>query len=91
MENQRIKKVGTRKLENTKTFIEFSQIIDDAYANWEDHNSTKKTKVLTVFDKKTSHIITELFLKGRELNISLVFISQSHFTVPKTIRLQASH
>ena len=34
-------------------------------------------------DKKLSPIVTELFLRGRELNISLVFISQSYFKVPK--------
>ena len=38
-------------------------------------------------NKKLSPIITELFLRGRKLNISLVFTSQSYFKVPKTIRL----
>ena len=38
-----------------------------------------------------SPIITELFLRGRKLNISLVFIPQSCFKVPKTIRLNATH
>ena len=32
-----------------------------------------------------------MFLRGRKLNISLVFISQSYFKVPKTIRLNATH
>ena len=36
-------------------------------------------------NKKLSSVVTELFLRGRKLNISLVFISQSHFKVPKTI------
>ena len=40
---------------------------------------------------KLGPIVTELFLKGRKLNISLVFISQSYFKVPKTIRLNATH
>ena len=35
--------------------------------------------------------VTELFLRGRKVNISLVFISQSYFKVPKTIRLNATH
>ena len=43
------------------------------------------------YDKKLSPIITELFLRGRKLNISLVFTSQSYFRVPKTIRLNATH
>ena len=41
-------------------------------------------------NKKSSPKVTELFLRGRNLNISLVFISQSYFKVPKTIRLNAS-
>ena len=41
--------------------------------------------------KKLSPIVTELFLRGRKLNISLIFISQSYFKVPKTIRLNATH
>ena len=40
--------------------------------------------------KKVSPIVTELFLRGRKLNISLVFISQSYFKMPKTIRLTAT-
>ena len=42
-------------------------------------------------NKKLYPIITELFLKGRKLNISLVFISQSDFKVPKTKRLNETH
>ena len=38
-----------------------------------------------------SAIVTELFLRGRKLKISLVFITQSYFKVPKTIRLSATH
>ena len=41
--------------------------------------------------KKLGPIVTELFLRGRKLNILLVFISQSYFKVPKTIRLNATH
>ena len=42
-------------------------------------------------NKKLSLIATELFLRGKKLNISLVFISQSYFNVPKIIRLNATH
>ena len=41
--------------------------------------------------KKLSPTVTELFLRGRKLNISLVFISQSYFKVPKPVRLNATH
>ena len=39
-------------------------------------------------NKKLSPIITQLFLRGRKLNVSLVFISQSYFKVPKTIKIK---
>ena len=90
-------KGGIKELKNLKSFIDYSQTIDDVYENLEDYNPTKKRKVLIVFDdliaglkanKKLSPIITESFLRGRKLNISLVFISQSYFKVPKTIRLK---
>ena len=42
-------------------------------------------------NKKLCPVVTELFLRGRKLNISLVFISQSHFKVTKTIRLNTTH
>ena len=42
-------------------------------------------------NKKLSPIVTEFFLRGRKLNILLVFISQSYFKVPKIIRLNATH
>ena len=42
-------------------------------------------------NKKLSPIVTELFLRGRKLNTSLVFISQSYFEMPKTIRLSTKH
>ena len=41
-------------------------------------------------NNKLSPIVTELFLRGRKFNISLVFISQFYFKVPKTIRLNAT-
>ena len=42
-------------------------------------------------NKKLSPILRELFLRGRNRSISLVFISQSYFKVPKTVRLYATH
>ena len=42
-------------------------------------------------NKKLNPIVTELFLRGRELNISLAFMSQSFFNMPKTIRLNVLH
>ena len=41
--------------------------------------------------KKLNSIVTELFIRGRKLNISLVFITQSYFAVSKNIRLNSTH
>ena len=35
-------------------------------------------------------IVTELFIRGRKLNISLVFITQSYFKVPRDVRLNTT-
>ena len=79
-----IEKVGIETLKNPKALIDYSRTIDDVYENLEDYNPTKKRRVLIVFDdmmtvmesnKKLSLIVTELFLRGRKLNISLVFIA----------------
>ena len=40
---------------------------------------------------KLNLIVTELFVRGRKLNISLVFITQSYFAVPKNIRINSTH
>ena len=42
-------------------------------------------------NKKLSPVVTELFLRQRELDISLVFILQNYFKIPKTIRLKKTH
>ena len=42
-------------------------------------------------NKKLNPIITELFIRGRKLNISLFFITQSYFTVRKNIKLNVTH
>ena len=42
-------------------------------------------------NEKLNPIVTELFVRGRKLNISLVFITQSYFAVPKNIRLNSAH
>ena len=64
--------------------------------NIEEYNSSKKRKILIVFDdmiddmrnnKTFNSIVTRLFLRGRKLNISLAFITQSFFVVPRNIRL----
>ena len=72
----------------------------DVYKNIGDYNPDPENKILMVFDdmiadiihnKKLDSIVTELFIRGRKLNISLVFITQSYFKVPKDVRLNTSH
>ena len=83
-----------------KAFIEYSIDILDVYKNIDEYNSDKENKILTVFDdmisdmihnKKLNSIVTELFIRGRKLNISIIFITQSYFKVPKDVRLNTSH
>ena len=92
-------KVRIENLKNPKALIYYSQTTDDVYEHLDDYNPTKKRRVLIVFDdmiadmesnKTLSSIVTELFLRGRKLNISLVFISQSYFKVPKIIKLNVT-
>ena len=73
--------------------------MDDIYKDIEDSNPNKKRKTLIVFNdviavilsnKKPNPIVTELFIRGTKWNISLVFIIQSHFAVPKNIRLNSA-
>ena len=82
-------KVGTEKSKNLKAFIDHSQTVDDVCENFEDWNLTKKRKVFVVFDKldmeaNKKPVVTDLFLRGRKLNISLAFIWQSYFRVSTT-------
>ena len=42
-------------------------------------------------NKKLNPVATELFIRGRKLNISIVFITQSYFKVPQYIRLNSTH
>ena len=48
-------------------------------------------KVLIVFDDMINSIVAKLFIRGRKLNISLVFITQSYFKVPKDVALNTTH
>ena len=45
----------------------------------------------TLSYKKFNPILTVLLIRGRKLNISLVFITQSYLAVPKNIRINSTH
>ena len=72
----------------------------NVYKNIDEYNIVKERKILIVFDdiiadlinnKNLNSIVNELFIRGRKLNISLVFITQSYFKVPKDVRLNTAH
>ena len=97
---KRHKNAGIKHLNDPNAFIECSNTMDDIYENIDDYNPSRKRKILIVFDdmiadimtsKKFQAIIKELFIRCRKLNISLVFITQSYFSVPKDVRLNSTH
>ena len=66
--------------------------MDDINKNIEEYNPSSKRKILIVFNDMIAHIlsneklnpiVTKLFIRGRKLNIPLVFITQSYFDVSK--------
>ena len=94
------KDAGIKHLNDPNAFIECSNTMDDVYENIHDYNSSRKRKILIVFDdvivdimtnKIFQAIIKELFIRCRKLNISLAFIRQSYFSVPKDVRLNSTH
>ena len=89
-----------KNLNDPNTFIECSYTMDGVYSNFDDYNPKRKKKDLIVFDdmvadimtnKRFQAIIKELFIRCRKLNISLVFITQSYFSVPKEVRLNSTN
>ena len=92
--------VGINHFNDPKAFTEYSNDMRNVYKNINYYNPYKENKILIVFDdmiadminnKKLNSIVTELFIRGRKLNISLVFITQSYFKVPKDVRLNTTH
>ena len=91
---------GLKHFNDPKSFIEYSNDIQDVYKNIDEYNIDKEHKILIVFDgmiadiinnKKLNSIATEMFIRGRKINISLVFITRSYFRVPKDVRLNSTH
>ena len=73
--------------------------MNDVYENIDNYNPNRRRKKLIVFDdmiadimtnKRFQSIIKELFIRCRKLNISLVFMTQSYFSVPKDVRLSST-
>ena len=97
---KKCEKVGLDYFHDPKAFMDYSNNMQDVYKNIEEYNPGKKRKVLIAFDdmiadminnKKINPIVTELFIIRRKLNISIVFITQSYFKVPKDVRVNSTH
>ena len=91
---------GIENLNDPSAFIEYSNTMGDVCGNIDDYNPKRKGKILIVFDDMIADIMTnkrfqatikELFIRCRKLKTSLVFITQSHFSVPKEVRLNSTN
>ena len=83
-----------------KLLLNTQNDMDDIYKNIDKYNPNKKREILIVFDemipdmlsnRKLNPIVPELFIRGRKLNISLVFIRESYFAIPKNTRMNSTH
>ena len=91
---------GIKNYNDPTAYIEFSNTMDDLFSNIDDSNPKRKRQILIMFNdviadiltnKKIQAIIKELFIRCRKLNVSLVFITQSYFSVPIEARLNSTH
>ena len=91
---------GINHLNDPKAFIEYPNDMHDVYKNIDNYNPDKENKILIVSDgmiadminnKKLNSIVTELFIRGRKLNVSLIFITQSYLKVPIDVRNNSTH
>ena len=91
---------GVKHFNDPKDFTDYSNDMQDVYKNIEEYNADKERKILIVFDdliadlinnKKLNSIVIELFIRIRKLNISVAFITQSYFKVPKDVGLNSTH
>ena len=88
---------GIKHLNDSKAVIECSNTMDDIFETINNYNLNRRRKIIIVFDDMIADTMTinslikELFIRCRKLNISLVFITQSYFSVPKDVRLNSTH
>ena len=94
------KDAWTKDFNDPNAFFECSNTMDDVYENIDDYNPNRQRKILIVFDYMIAGIMTnntfqaiikKVFIRCRKLNLSLVFITQSYFSVPKDVRLNSTH
>ena len=94
------KSTGLNHFKDSKAFVEYLNNMDDIYKNIQEYNPNKKRNILIVFDdmiadtlsnRKLNPVVTELYLRGRKVNISIAFITQCYFAAPKNISLNPTH
>ena len=76
-------KVGLIHYNDPKAFTEYSNDMQNVYKNIEDADM--------INNKKLNPTVTELLIRGRKLNVSIIFITQSYFKVPKDVTLSSTH
>ena len=88
---------GIKNLIDPSAFIEYANNMGDICNNIDHCSPKRKSSILIVFDdltvdiKRFQAIIKELFISCRKLNISLIFIRQCYFIVPKEVILNLTH
>ena len=94
------KQAGIKNLNNPNAFIEYSDDMNDVLDDINNNNKNRDKKVLIVFDdmiadieynKNFKRIIKELFYMARQINVSIVFITQSYFRALKDAKLISTH
>ena len=92
--------VGISHFNDPKAIFEYSNDMCDVYENINYYNPDKENKILIIFDDMIADTIhknnldsveTELIIRAKKLIISLAFITQSYFKVPKDVRLNTTH
>ena len=85
---------GLKRFNDPKAFIEYSNDMQDVYINIEEYNTDKERTILIVFDdmiadmihnEQLNLIVTDFFIRGRKLTVSLISITQSYFKAPKDV------
>ena len=93
-------KVGIDHFDDLKAYTKHSNDMRDVHIHIDEYNPDPENKTLIGFDdmiadminnRKLDSIVTKLFIRGRKLNIFLIFITQSYFKVPQDVRLNTIH
>ena len=91
-------KSGLESVKGPNAFIEYLNKMQDFYKNIEDYSSSSACIELIVFDdmiadlisnKTFSQIVTKLFIRGKKVNASTVFITECSFQIPKDVRINS--